>query len=79
MARRRPGLARRRAARRAYKRAAKTSRPGGGKRFAALAKAAKAGGARSGKAVAASLMWKKYGKKGSARLIKKGKSRRRRR
>jgi len=69
------GLAARRRARKAYERARKTSPPGGGKRFKALVKVAKLGGARNPRAVAAAIMWKKYGKKGGARLIKKGKAR----
>lgn len=75
----RPGITKRRAARKAYEEAVKASVPGEGKRFAALAKAAEAGGAKSGEAVAAARMWKKYGKKGGAALIKKGKARTKRR
>ena len=74
---RKAGLARRRAARKAYERATKRP-PGEGSRFKALAEAAKAGGAKSGEAVAASIMWKKYGKKGGAELIAKGKKSKRR-
>ena len=70
---RRTGLAQRRAARAEYKRAAATSKPGGGRRFAAVVGTAKAGGAENPEAVAASIMWKKYGKKGGAALIRKGK------
>jgi hypothetical protein len=66
-------LSGRRAARKAYEQARKTSKPGEGKRFAALARAAEAGGAESGEKVAAAAMWEKYGKKGGAALIKKGK------
>lgn len=66
-------LSERRAARKAYERARKTSKPGEGKRFAALARAAEVGGAENPEAVAASIMWKKYGKKGGAALIRKGK------
>jgi hypothetical protein len=67
----------RRTTRKAYERARKTSKPGEGKRFAALARAAEAGGAESGEKVAAAIMWKKYGKKGGAALIKKGKAKKR--
>ncbi len=70
----RPGITKRRAARKAYEEAVKTSAPGEGKRFAALAKAAEAGGAKNPRAVAAAAMWEKYGKKGGAALIKKGKA-----
>lgn len=73
LARERPGLKKRRTLRKAYKVAAKTSKPGAGKRFAAIEESAKAGGAREPAAVAASIMWKKYGKKGGAKLIKAGK------
>ena len=72
---RKAGLAKRRAARKAYQKAKKTSKPGAGKRFKALAAAAKASGAKDPEAVAATQMWKKYDKKGGARLIKKGKRR----
>ena len=41
------GLAARRAARKRYQKAVKTSKPGAGKRFAALEAAARAGGARN--------------------------------
>ena len=68
-------LKQRRAARQAYERARKKYAPGEGKRFKALVKSAKAGGARNPRAVAAAVMWKRYGKKGGARLIKKGKKR----
>ncbi len=66
-------LSERRAARKAYERARKTSKPGEGKRFAALVESAKASGASNPEAVAAAQMWKKYGKKGGAALIRKGK------
>lgn len=69
----REGLAARRKARMAYSHAAKTSEPGEGKRFEAVEESAKASGASDPKAVAAAAMWKKYGKKGGAALIKKGK------
>lgn len=67
------GLNERRAARKAYERARKTSKPGEGKRFKALAESARASGAENPEAVAAAAMWRKYGKKGGAALIKKGK------
>lgn len=53
-----------RQARLAYERAAKTTRPfqKGGARFKAIAAAAKARGAKSPEAVAASVLWKKYGR-----------------
>lgn len=66
-------LAQRRAARKGYERAAAKTKPGEGARFKAVAKSARLGGAKSPKAVAASIMWKKYGKKGGAKLIAKGK------
>lgn len=56
------GLAKRRAARKAYEQAVKTSKPGEGKRFAALAKAAEAGGAENPEAVASAVGRRKYGK-----------------
>ena len=60
------------AAKAAYKRS-KGKPLGEGSRFKAMTRVAKAGGAKSPKAVAASIMWKKYGKKGGAALIAKGK------
>ena len=66
-------LAQRRAARKAYKKAAKKPL-GEGSRFKAVEESARAGGAREPKAVAASVMWKKYGEKGGAAIIKKGKA-----
>jgi hypothetical protein len=52
------------AARKAYERAKKTSKPGEGKRFDALVKAIKArGGVDNPEAVAAAIGRKKYGKK----------------
>ena len=72
---RKSGLARRRAARAAYKRAAKTSKPGQGKRFKALAKSAKAGGARDPGAVAAAIGRKKYGKKRFQKMAAAGRKR----
>ena len=70
------GLPARRAARQAYQRAVKTSRPGQGRRFKALAKAAKAGGATNPEAVAAAVGRKKYGKKAFQRMAVAGKKRR---
>ncbi len=67
-------LLKRRAARKKYERVRKTSKPGEGKRFKALKESAKASGAENPDAVAAAAMWKKYGKKGGAKLIKKGKA-----
>ena len=69
----------RRAARKRYERVRKTTKPGSGKRFKALEASARASGASNPKAVAAAVMWRKYGKKGGARLIKKGKARARKR
>lgn len=46
---------------------------GEGGRFSAVAKSAALGGAKNPEGVAAAAMWKKYGKKGGAALIKKGK------
>ena len=59
----RAGIAGRRAKRQAYKAAVKSSKPGGGARFKALAAAAKAGGAKNPGAVAAIIGRKKYGQK----------------
>lgn len=56
------GLTKRRAARKKYEHAAKTSKPGEGKRFAAVKASAKAGGAENPGAVAAAIGRKKYGK-----------------
>lgn len=53
---------------------AKKKPAGEGSRFKAVETAAKVGGARNPAAVAAAIMWKKYGKKGGAALIKKGKA-----
>lgn len=63
----------RRAARQAYQHAAETTAPGEGSRFKALENSAAASGASDPGAVAGAAMWKKYGKKGGAALIKKGK------
>lgn len=60
-------------ARAQYERAKKKP-PGEGSRFKAVAAAARASGAKNPEAVAAKAMWKKYRKKGGARLIKKGKA-----
>jgi hypothetical protein len=56
-------LAERRKARREYLASVKASKPGEGKRFAALKKAAKTSGAENPGAVAAAIGRKKYGKK----------------
>lgn len=61
-----------RKARKEYEKAKKKP-PGEGSRFKAVAKGAKARGARNPEAVAAFIMWKKYKKKGGAALIRKGK------
>ena len=68
----RSSLAQRRAARKDYEKAKKKPL-GEGSRFKAVEKAAAAGGAENPAAVAATQMWKKYGKKGGAKLIRKGK------
>lgn len=60
-------------ARKAQQKVQKTAKLGSGARFAAVQKAAKAGGAKNPQAVAASVMWKKYGKKKGSALIAKGK------
>lgn len=65
----------RRAARAAYEHAAKTSAPGEGSRFAALAASAKAGGARNPGAVAAAAGRRKYGKKRFQAMAAAGKRR----
>lgn len=58
------------AARAAYKRAAKTSKPGSGKRFSALSKSIQAEGKSkaSADAIAASIGRKKYGAKKFAKM-----------
>ncbi|MFA5152422.1 MAG: hypothetical protein WC554_07695 [Clostridia bacterium] len=56
-----------------YKKAVDTSKPGEGKRFEALMKVAKAGGASNPAAVAAAVGRKKYGKKRFAEMSSKGK------
>ena len=58
----RTGPAARVAARAAYEHARATTKPGEGSRFAAVAKAAAAGGARDPGAVAAAIGRAKYGK-----------------
>ena len=65
-------LAQRRAAHQEYQQAKKKPL-GAGARFAAVEKSAALGGAKEAGAVAAAVMWKKYGKKGGAKLIAKGK------
>jgi len=72
---RKKSLSARIAARKAYKKAKATSKPGSGKRFKALAKSAKAGGAKSGEAVAAAIGRKKYGKKRFQKMAAAGKKR----
>ena len=61
------------AAREKYKAVKKTSKPGEGKRFKAVAAVAKASGADNPEAVAAAIGRKKYGKKKMAAMAKKGK------
>lgn len=65
-------LAARRAARKNYEKVAKTSKAGSGKRFAAVERAAAAGGARNPAAVAAAIGRAKYGKKKMAKMAAKG-------
>ncbi len=69
------GIAARRKARQEYERAAKTSRPGEGKRFAAIARAAAAGGAENPEAVAAAVGRKKYGKERFQKMAAAGRKR----
>jgi hypothetical protein len=64
-------------ARQTYKRAVKTSKPGAGKRFAALKGVAKAGGATNPGAVAAAIGRKKYGKKRFQKMAAAGRKRKR--
>jgi len=66
-------LNKRRAARKNYEKVAKTSKPGEGGRFAALSKAAKAGGAKNPDAVAAMVGRKKYGAAKFAQMAAAGK------
>ncbi len=77
MEKERPGITKRRRARRAYERAAKTSRPGEGKRFETLAKAAAASGAENPEAVAAAIGRRKYGKERFQRMAAAGRKRKR--
>ncbi|MGB9886905.1 MAG: hypothetical protein ACPLRW_07910 [Moorellales bacterium] len=65
-------LSERRAARKAYEQARKTSKPGEGKRFKALVKAVAAGGAENPEAVAAAIGRRKYGKKRFQQMAAKG-------
>jgi len=65
-------LKQRRAARKAYERARKRTKPGEGSRFAAIEKVAKLGGARSPGAVAAAIGRKKYGAKRFAKMAAAG-------
>ncbi len=58
-----------------YKKVAKKSKPGSGKRFAALEKAVAAGGAKDPAAVAASIGRKKYGPKKMAKMSVAGRKR----
>jgi len=60
------------AARKGYERAKKTSKPGEGARFKAIAKVAKAGGATDPEAVAAFIGRRKYGKKKFQQMAAKG-------
>ena len=71
-------LLERRRARLNYKKVASKEKPGQGGRFEAVMKSAKLGGAKNPRAVAGAIMWRKYGKKGGARLIAMGRARRRR-
>lgn len=66
-------LAIRRRARKAYERAVKKSKPGGGPRFRALEAGAAKSGASNPAAVAAVAGRKKYGREGMARLSAMGK------
>ena len=68
----RASLTTRRAKREAYEKAAKSSKPGGGSRFKALAASAKAGGATNPEAVAAAIGRKKYGAKKFTQMGAKG-------
>jgi len=70
-------LAIRRRARMAQKKVQKTAKLGSGKRFAAVARAAKAGGARDPQAVAAAIGRKKYGRKRFAKMAARGRKRKR--
>ena len=72
-------LAARRAARKGYAKAKATSKPGQGKRFAALKKSAAAGGAKDPSAVAAAIGRKKYGRKRFSKMATAGRLRKRKR
>jgi hypothetical protein len=76
MAKHRPGLAKRRQTRQNYQQAKKTSAPGTGGRFKALAKSIRAGGkVRNPEAVAAWIGRKKYGAKQMAKWSAGGRKR----
>ena len=68
-------VAKRKTARKAYEKVAKTSKPGSGKRFAALEKSIAASGASDPAAVAASIGRKKYGAKKFAKMSATGRKR----
>jgi hypothetical protein len=70
-------LAARRKAREEYQQTKRTSKPGGGKRFAAVAKSARLGGATNPKAVAAAIGREKYGKKRFQQMAAQGRKRKR--
>ncbi|MBW1931457.1 MAG: hypothetical protein JRI56_00220 [Deltaproteobacteria bacterium] len=69
------GLQKRRAARKRYEKARKTSKLGAGERFKALKAVAKASGARNPAAVAAAIGRKRYGAKKYAELAALGRRR----
>jgi hypothetical protein len=71
-------LAQRRAARKRYQKVAKTSKPGSGKRFAALKRVAELSGTRDPGAVAAKIGRKKYGKKKFQAMAIAGRKRKKR-
>jgi hypothetical protein len=68
-------IAQRRSARKAYQKAKASSKPGAGKRFAALEKVVKLGGARDPGAVAAKIGRKKYGRKRFGAMRRTGRRR----
>ena len=68
-------LSERRAARKAYEQARKTSKPGEGKRFAALVKSMEASGATNPEAAAAAVGRRKYGKKRFQEMAAAGRKR----
>jgi hypothetical protein len=70
--------AKRKAARANQKRVQKKAKLGSGKRFAAVAKAAKASGAKNPAAVAAAIGRKKYGAKKMAKMAAAGRKRKKR-